>query len=80
MSVSASELLSTYVIRLKMQKEGITNPSDHVKEVTSQLVNRLSELDGSEKITIENEADVTRFVVAKTGEVLAELENSRKEN
>tara|TARA_R110002111_G_scaffold262878_1_gene342635 strand:- start:28225 stop:28362 length:138 start_codon:yes stop_codon:yes gene_type:complete len=42
-----------------------------------QLVSRLSELDESEKITIENEAGVTRFVRSKTGEVIAELDDSR---
>ncbi|MEQ8634440.1 hypothetical protein [Gimesia maris] len=79
-SASASVLISIYVIRVQKLESVTPKPPKQVTERMKQLVNRLSELDGSEKITIQNEAEVTRFVVAKTGEVLAELDNSRKEN
>lgn len=79
-SAPASVLISIYVIRLQNLESDTPKPSTPEQERMWQLVVRLFELDGSEKITIENEDGVTRFVVAKTGEVLAELENNRKEN
>lgn len=79
-SAPASVLISIYVIRVQKLESVTPKPPKQVTERMKQLVNRLLELDESEQITIENEAGVTRFVVAKTGEVLAELENSRKEN
>ncbi|QEG14854.1 hypothetical protein [Gimesia maris] len=75
-SAPASELISIYVIRLQNLESDTPKPPAQVTEQIMQLVDRLFELDGAEKITIENEAGVTRFVVAETGEVLAELDNS----
>lgn len=75
-SATASELISIYVIRLQNLESDTPKPPAQVTEQIMQLVDRLFELDGAEKITIENEAGVTRFVVAETGEVLAELDNS----
>ena len=61
-----------------MQDKGTTNPSEHVKEVTRTLVRRLSEIDGAEKVEIEVVGGVSRFVQVGTGEVLAELHDSKK--
>ena len=79
-SAPASLLISIYLIRLQKLESGTPKPPAQVTERIWQLISRLSELDESETITIENEAGVTRFVVAKTGKVIAELENHRKEN
>lgn len=76
-SATASELISIYVIRLQNLESDTPKPSTPEQERMWQLVSRLSELDGSEKITIENEAGVTRFIRSKTGEVIAELDDSR---
>ncbi|QDT91119.1 hypothetical protein [Gimesia algae] len=76
-SATASELFSIYVIRLQNLESDTPKPPAPEQEQMRQLVDRLLELDGSEKITIENEADVTRFVRSKTGEVIAELDDSR---
>ncbi|QDT77287.1 hypothetical protein Mal35_07130 [Gimesia maris] len=76
-SATASELISIYVIRLQNLESDTPKPSTPEQERMWQLVSRLSELDGSEKISIENEAGVTRFIRTKTGEVIAELDNSR---
>lgn len=79
-SAPASVLISIYLIRLQKLESGTPKPPAQATEQIMQLVDRLFELDESETITIENEAGLTRFVVAKTGEVIAELENNRKEN
>lgn len=79
-SAIAGELISIYVIRAQMRETDIKKNAAPGTEAMWQLVTHLSELDASEQITIETESGVTRFVVAKTGEVLAELENNRKEN
>lgn len=76
-SATASELFSIYVIRLQNLESDTPKPPAPEQEQMCQLVDRLLELDESEKITIENEAGVTRFVRSKTGEVIAELDDSR---
>jgi len=66
-----------------MQAEEITNPSQHVKDVTSQMVSRLKQLDPEEEIDIvhvEKAPNVrSRFVRKLTGEVLAEINEPFKE-
>ncbi|HAH48069.1 hypothetical protein [Gimesia sp.] len=77
-SATASELFSIYVIRLLNLESDTPKPPAPEQEQMRQLVDRLLELDESEKITIENEAGVTRFIRAKSGEVIVELDDSRK--
>ena len=74
MSTTAEELLSIMSLRLKMQDDGLTNPSTSVKIATRSLVEKLSGLDGKEKIEISIGDDVfAKYIRAATGEVLTEI-------
>lgn len=75
MSVSAKQLLSIYSTRMKMQEDGATNPSEHMKEFTRNLVLELLKIDGSEKIEIVTDKKESRFVLKRTGQLLAKHEN-----
>ncbi len=74
MSANAGELLEIMMVRLKMQNDGTTNPSDSAKAATRNLVERLSCINPSEDITIICSKPVlAKYVRTSTGEVLAEL-------
>ena len=79
MSVRAKELLSTYSNRMEMQEDGVTNPSEHIKEFTKALVLKLSAIDGAEKIEIKIDEKESRFILKRTGELLARHDNEIKE-
>ena len=73
MSTKAGELLDTMSIRLEMQEDGVTNPSQHIKKRTKTLVGKLSKINANEKINIKTIDDIrTHYIRVKTGEVLAE--------
>ena len=79
MSVRASELLSIYSTRMGMQEDGITNPPSQIKAFTKTLVQKLSEIDGAERIEIKIDGKESRFILKSTGELLAKHENESKE-
>lgn len=74
MSANAGELFETMKVRLKMQEEGITDPSSSVKSATIALVQKLSAIDPSEDIEVTfGELSIAKYIRASTGEVLAEI-------
>ena len=76
MSVNAGELLETMTIRFGMQKDGLTNPSDSVKEATKSLVEKLTPINSKEKIKIVCGKGIhTEYIRKSTGEVLATIED-----
>ena len=46
--------LGIYQIRMRMQEEGVTNPSPEIKNFTREFVDKLSKLPLDEEIKIEN--------------------------
>ena len=74
MSGNAGELFETMKVRLNMQEEGLTNPSESVKSATRALVDKLAAIDPSESIEVTfGEASVAKYILSSTGEVLAEI-------
>ena len=73
MSHTAEHYLGIYSMRLEMQDEGVTSPSDSVKAFTRLFVERLRELDSSTLIDCVQAAGNCSFVLKSTGEVLAQL-------
>ena len=76
MSVNVENLLHTAKVRYSMQKDGVTNPSESVKRATRDLVEKLSELDGKEKIEIKIVKDkgiYSQYIREKTGEVIVQI-------
>jgi hypothetical protein len=45
-----------YQIRLSMQKRGITNPSQEIKDLTQEIVDKLSKLPLDEEIEIQDKS------------------------
>lgn len=75
-TTTAGELLRIMKVRLACQDEGITDPPSAVKEVTRDLVHKLSLLESAEAIKIDvlsSQPLVARYVRVATGEELAEL-------
>jgi len=73
-NANAGELLETMRVRLKMQREGTTNPAAGVKADTRALVEKLSEIDSAEEIqTLHGGRLLARYVRVSTGDVLAEI-------
>jgi hypothetical protein len=54
MSLDVKHYLGIYKLRMKMQKDGVTNPSLEIKELTKTIVEKLSVLPLDEKIELEN--------------------------
>jgi len=52
--LDVKHFLGIYQLRLKMQEEGITNPSPEYKGITRLIVDKLSKLPLDEKIILEN--------------------------
>lgn len=46
--------LRIYQTRLEMQEEGITNPSQEIKDITRTIVDKLSKLPLDEKIILDD--------------------------
>ncbi len=76
MTVRVENLLDVMNIRYSMQNEGLTTPSQHVKDVTKTMIDKLSRLEKSEEIEImvfEQEPLLhSKYVRKLTGEILAE--------
>ena len=53
-NLDVKHYLGIYKIRMQMQDEGITNPSDEIKLLTKTIVEKLSQLPLTEKIELEN--------------------------
>ena len=53
-NLDVKHYLGIYKIRMQMQDEGITNPSDEIKLLTKTIVEKLSQLPLTEKIEFEN--------------------------
>tara|TARA_R110002050_G_scaffold16798_1_gene50706 strand:- start:20 stop:238 length:219 start_codon:yes stop_codon:yes gene_type:complete len=53
-NLDVKHYLGIYTIRMQMQDDGITNPSDEIKLLTKTIVEKLSQLPLSEKIELEN--------------------------
>jgi len=53
-NLDVKHYLGIYKIRMQMQDEGITNPSDEIKLLTKTIVEKLSKLPLTEKIELEN--------------------------
>ncbi len=74
MNTTVEKLLPDIAFRLEMIEKGAINPPNQVKEMTRQLVKKLSQLDPREEIkTTHNERSLVQYMRASTGEVLAEL-------
>ena len=73
MSLTVDHCLDIYSTRLKMQKDGVTSPSESVKRFTEEIVLGLKRLDGNTKIDLIQSKGTTSFVIKKTGEILATL-------
>ena len=74
MSTTAAELLEIMELRLKMQKNGVTNPPPSIKAITQSLVDKLSALPNDEKIEIfVLEKKIGRYIRSSTNEILAEI-------
>ena len=46
--LNVKHFLGIYKVRLQMQKEGITNPTPEIKELTQTIVDKLSKLPADE--------------------------------
>ena len=66
--LDVAHFLRIYKIRKSMQEEGITKPSDQVKQFTREFVDTLSKMPLDEEIKILNHS----FLDTK-GNVIAEL-------
>lgn len=53
-SLDVKHYLGIYKTRMRMQEEGVTNPSDGIKLLTKTIVEKLSQLPLNEKIEFEN--------------------------
>lgn len=52
--LDVQHFLSIYQIRLIMQKDGTTNPTQEIQELTQTIVDKLSKLPLDEEITLDN--------------------------
>jgi hypothetical protein len=74
MSANAGELFEIMKVRLKMQDDGLTNPSESVKLATKALVEKLAAIDSSESIEVSfGSTPIAKYIRSSTGEVLAEI-------
>lgn len=76
MSVKAGELLANMKIRLDMQKDELTNPSNSVKKATKSLLEKLTLIDPQETIKIVcGEGRHFEYIRKRTGEVLVIIDD-----
>jgi len=74
MSGNVGELFETMKVRLKMQEDGLTNPSESVKFATRELVDKLAKIDPTESFEVSSgENSIAKYIRSSTGEVLAEI-------
>ena len=60
--------LEIYQIRMQMQKEGITNPSREIKELTKNILEKLSLMPLEDKIELKG-----NYLIDQKGEIIASL-------
>jgi hypothetical protein len=77
MSGNIGELFETMKVRLKMQEDGLSNPSDSVKLATRTLVQKLAKIDPLEtfEVSFSGQA-LAKYIRSSTGEVLAEINDA----
>ena len=65
--MTVSHYLGAYQIRKGMQDDGVTSPSDDIKEFTAEFVEKLSKLPLDDEIIIEGYSffDVNKNLIAK---------------
>lgn len=72
---SVEHFLFIYERRRLMQDKGTTNPPDSVKKFTARFVDALKKQNPTDMVEItKHNHNVTRFVLVKNGQVLAELQ------
>jgi hypothetical protein len=69
--LNVQHFLEIYKIRLSMQKDGITNPSQEIKDFTQEIVDKLSELPLDEEIEI-----LGRSLLDSSGNTIVTFPNS----
>lgn len=52
--LDVKHILGIYQVRLKMQEDGTTNPTQEIKELTRTIVEKLSKIPVDEEIILEN--------------------------
>ena len=72
--LDVQHFLGIYQIRMRMQEDGITNPTDAVKQFTKDFVTKLSKMPLDEEVKIEGKS----FVDSK-GEIIATLPFEKNE-
>jgi hypothetical protein len=70
---TAGKLLKIYQLRMAMQEDGTTKPSEVGRKLTRLLVEKLSQLDSTDEIEIESDDHLAKFIRAATGETIAEI-------
>jgi len=78
---NAGNLLKIWTLRMRMQEDGITHPSEAGQNLAKLLVEKLSQLDSSEAIeivTAEGDELPAKFVRMATGETVAEIKIRRE--
>ena len=65
--LTVRHFLGIYQIRLRMQKDGTTTPTEEIKELTQTIVDKLSKLPLDEKITLDDDIlrDASGNAIAK---------------
>ncbi len=72
--LTAKHYLDIYESRLSMAKERVTNPADDVVSGMKRLVSSLRKLPPETGIRVAATDESYVYTVAKTGEVIAEIE------
>ena len=70
----AKHYLDIYRRRVRCAEEGITHPAPQVVAGARRLVSGLSVLPPETPVRLELHSDHSRFLVAATGEVIAEID------
>jgi hypothetical protein len=54
MSTSVGHVLAIYQTRMRMQQEGVTNPTQEIKDLTRTIVEKLSKMPQDEKLIFDD--------------------------
>jgi hypothetical protein len=65
---SVQHVLAIYKTRMKMQEDGITNPTQEIKDLTRTIVEKLSRMPNDEKLVF-----VDHMIKDSKGNVIAKL-------
>ena len=72
--LDVQHFLGIYQLRMRMQEDGITNPTDGVKQFTKDFVTKLSKMPLEEEVKIEGKS----FIDSK-GKIIATLPFGKNE-